>query len=133
MVCWNDSITRSVELTGFDGVFMEVFESKMPFRSETEHGIGAPDLTALSRCTRTGCVASGVVFDGEPLVTCLIACDPLGEMGLSESGASRAAASAWPSRAGSGSLDGRARLPLTSQVEGDVGSVSSFAGRRSRS
>ena len=36
---------------------------------------------------------------------------------------------AWPSRFGSGSLTGRARLPLTSQVEGD-GSSAYFTGRQ---
>ena len=48
---------------------------------------------------------------------------------MRDSDASWTPGSAWPSRVGSGSLNGRARLPLTSQVDGDGGSAFSPTGR----
>ena len=88
MVCWNDSITRSVELDGGDEVFMEVCEFRLLFRSEMERGIAAPVPTACSlRCT-AGSLAVGLVLDGAPLVTVFVAGEPFGETGLRDSGAS---------------------------------------------
>jgi hypothetical protein len=43
MVCWNDSITRSVELGGVIVVFMGECEPGLPFRFEKGGGVIPPD------------------------------------------------------------------------------------------
>ena len=73
MVCWNDSIARSVELDGGEDVFMKVCELRLVFSSDAERAIAAPVLIKCSSCCTTGNLAVGLVVEGAPLATFPIA------------------------------------------------------------
>ena len=67
MVCWNDSIARSVELGGSELVFMGLWKSRLLFRSGMERGIGDPVPTAFASRCADGSPAAVLVLDEVPL------------------------------------------------------------------
>ena len=79
MVCWNDSMARSVELGDCEVGFMALSKSGLLFRSETARGIAGPIPTARSRRRAAGSLTVGFVLDGVPLAMVLVASEPLGE------------------------------------------------------
>jgi hypothetical protein len=135
MVCWNDSMTRSDAVEGAGGGFTDVCESRSPFRLGWECGPIA--LAPFIRAPAAAMVRLELGFrlTGEHVLTQGAGVGPLcsGEGRGSGSGSSRGSSLCWPRRLGSGSLMGRARLPLTSHVDGVGGSTSSLLGKCCRS
>ena len=101
---------------------MAIVNSRMPLSFEIGRRDCAPVPTVCSSGSRRRLSFDGLGSRGAPLAAWFwfVGCHSA-TAGFRGSDRDAGRGSAWPSREGSGSLAGRARLPLTSQVEGDGG------------